>query len=819
MGGYDNTSIDNHRLTISGADIGTKLGHLPNGTAEEAFRTGANTWDWDRVNKKLYVMGLEGTALSLWDYDYTSDTWNYLTNLAPAVSADDRFPVMSYCNGDIYVISKYDGTFGKYTISGAVNNWTDLPNPTFSGVVIDSLDRVSMCSDGVRYIYALTSNYGQDTANRNFRRFDTISGTWASMDIGYRQYNYVTGGATNLTNTSCLTYDYDKDRVYLINASEERSTDGHYIQLYNVSADSWGTNWFNVDIVYNTAYIVESIWYHNKWLYVSCNPNFDTGYFFRYNLDTTAVEKLNLGYVHYDPVNADIVGVYMIAIDNDESDFGSSVYFAQIDSDRKYLYGYEAQSSLSGTYTSPILKMDDGYSSSYFVVDATTTSGLTSVSYDADSYNGSIRVRSSDTAPIDIDEVYLPTRIANQMYLYKYNLYNGSEVQWQVPTHGTILQDNSASAADRRTGHIAISFNTLQISKAGDTRYYFYVYDSKDGSEVYSHIATGNAYAFDTNMEFDKLGGLWGYRSIVYGSNYHLAHIDKQLVTVLADITSTDDFVYDLAVEMDGTGVWYTHQVNDALYHLDSAGTLLQSVGLTRPRAICGTSGNGCWVIDNSDYYARRYTSSGTISKSVHLGRTATRMCTDYADGFWYVSGSNIYHLNSNGTVLSTTNIVGVSHLRGLISGCVAWSEDNDWVKHINGAGTIVRTINGASSLTGIPGVFSSTYDTDRSFKIGRMPTSYDPVWGTGGSLPWKEVAKDSYFLPKEQYQQVELTLRTSRSAYTPYVNKLIMATAIKIQDIQPQSYKNIYVRTNIPSYVDIGDYETGLKVWWGMEE
>lgn len=816
MGTFDGTMTDNSSVLLSSTiAVSAKLGHLPNGSADEAFRTGANTWDWDRINKKMYVMGLEGTALSLWDYDYTEDAWNYLTNLAPAVAASDRFAVMCYCNGGIYVISQYTGTFGKYTISGAVNNWTNLANPTFS-YVLTNQDRVSMCSDGVRYIYALTSDYGQSTSNRNFKRFDTISGTWSSMDAGYQQYPYTSGGATGYSNTSCLTYDYDKDRVYLINASEEWAQGpSHYIQLYNVSANSWGTTWFDVTTVYNTDLVVESIWYHNKWLYVSCNPNFDTGYFFRYNLDTTVIEKINLGYEHYNPVQAAVVGVYMIAIDND-SIFGASVYFAQISADRTYLYGYNVEGGSSdGTYTSPIFKMDNKYNSSYFVPDITTTSGINSVSYDAGSYNGTIRVRSSDAEPTPINEVYWTVEVADNVYLYRYNLDTGVGGDWLGLIDASRTDSYGNTDVDRRTGHIASTSARYYVSKSGYDIGNIRIYD-RSGSTLYSKSST-HYYRLDRHLEFDKLGGLWGYEAVAY----HLLHFDYQLAAVLADVHTGSDFLYDLAAELNGQGIWYTDDDNNVVVHRNSAGTLLHQITLLTPRAICGTNDNGCWVIDNDDYYARRYTSSGTIFKSVYLGRNAEQMCADYNDGFWYYNGgdSKVYHVNSEGTELVNVYTSNVRRMRAMSDGCMVWSRNNDYVKWVNNAGAVVRTINGPSTTTFCAGVFHHSYDDYLNYQTDCLPDSDDTVWGTTGSAEWKEVRSGGYFLPTDQYHQVELTLRTTNTAYTPYVNKLLMAPAVKITDIQAQSSKDMYIRTDIPSSADIADYETRLKVWWGAEE
>jgi hypothetical protein len=776
---------------------------LPNGTADEAFRTGANTWDWDRVNKKMYVMGLEGTALSLWDYDYTADTWNYLTNLAPAVAASDRFPVMSYCDGAIYVISKYDGTFGKYTISGAVNNWTNLANPTFS-YTLTSLDRVSMCSDGVRYIYALTSEYGQSTNNRNFKRFDTVSGTWSSMNIGYEQYDYTSGSGTGYTNTSCLAYDYDKGRIYLVNASESY-TGNHYIQLYNVSSDSWGTNWFNVRTVYDTVTVRESIWYHNKWLYVSCNPTFDPGYFFRYNLDTTEIEKLNLGYVHYSDNNTDMVGLYIIAIDNDESAFGSSVYFAQINSDRKYLYSYNAQNDSSGTYTSPIFKMDDPHSSSYFIVDATTTSGFTSVSYDSGSYNGTIRVRGSDIEPLVIEEIYFPySDDARKMVPY-----TGSDVGWL--TDYCNLGSTIMTAVDRRTGDVLFVCQWYQNA-------YIYKYD-RNANFLYESGSKVDE-VFTTNVEFDKVGGFWGYSGYTrYGTdNRRLVHRDSTLAIQLVQIhESGADFLHDFAVEMNGDGVWYTNKTVNVVYHLDTDGNTLQQIVLQTPRAICGTSDNGCWVMDNTDLKVRRYAFNGNLVKTITLTRYADRMTSDLLDGFWYMRDNTIYHVTSEGVEDTSTMVSQPTMIRAMHTGCVVWSRVTNIITCIDFNGNITRTFTRSSSTYGF-GVYAHNYTDHLNYHTDIMPISYDLVWGTTGSASWKEVRKDGYFLPKELYHQAELTLRTNNAQYTPYVNKLLMAPAIKIEDIPSKSYKNMYIKTDIPTGADITDHETKLKTWWKIE-
>ena len=95
------------------------------------------------------------------------------------------------------------------------------------------------------------------------------------------------------------------------------------------------------------------------------------------------------------------------------------------------------------------------------------------------------------------------------------------------------------------------------------------------------------------------------------------------------------------------------------------------------------------------------------------------------------------------------------------------------------------------------------------------IPAPYDPVWGsTSGNLEWKEVKKDGYYLPKHKYHQVEVTLRDNAT-----LEKIIMAPAIRTQDIQSKSYKNIYLKADVPGDALIDAYEARLKTWWGVNE
>lgn len=468
-----------------------------------------------------------------------------------------------------------------------------------------------------------------------------------------------------------------------------------------------------------------------------------------------------------------------------------------------------------GVYTSPIFSLDNKYMASYFITDGTTESGTSSISYNENVYNGTIRVRSSNTKPLDIDEVFLPYSISTT-YISKHIIYNGDE---EVPWVSVAYSSGDAPfsvAVNRRNGDVVISY--VDSANYGKLKKY-----DKNGVEIYEAYGNNNKYRFNVNMECDKFGGIWGYGDL---SGYEtLIHWDNELdqFGILYELNDGTGFLYDLAVEMGGDGVWYTNKIDDMLIHKDYEGTTLNTIVLNEPRAVCGTLDSGCWVIDNTDKKAYRYNFVGALIKTVDIERTATRMCTDMYDGFWYISGNYVYHVTSNGVEdVNDVNIDQMAKIKGGYNGCIVWSSNNDWVKYIDNNGNITRTFSDPSGAgkTGIPALFSFRYEDFVEFQNtdNLIPVSYDPVWGTGGSLEWKEVRKDGYFLPKTVHHQSEITLR-SEGATSPSLNSLIISPAVKVQDIAKQSSKNVYVKTFIPDGADITDYETRLKTWWGVNE
>jgi len=188
-----------------------------------------------------------------------------------------------------------------------------------------------------------------------------------------------------------------------------------------------------------------------------------------------------------------------------------------------------------GVYTSPIFGLDNKYNASYFIIDGTTESGINSISYNENIYNGTIRVRSSDTKPLDIDEIYwiygnVP------FYVAKCVVYNGNQNDtWQNP--GGYYYYSHFTAVNRRNGDVAISYKYYYGASAiaGHVRIY-----NRNGDILYTSTNFGHGKYIDVNMEFDKFNGVWGY-----GSNNYLTliHYDNELDDVLYSLNDGTDFL------------------------------------------------------------------------------------------------------------------------------------------------------------------------------------------------------------------------------------------------------------------------------------
>lgn len=474
--------------------------------------------------------------------------------------------------------------------------------------------------------------------------------------------------------------------------------------------------------------------------------------------------------------------------------------------------------TVSGIYTTPVFKFNDKYKSSYFVVNAVTESGVNTVSYDEDMFNGTIRVRSSSIEPVESNIVFVGYRTGSGNHnIAKMDINNGDYIYPFTTNFATSLYAIRAAAVCRRTGKIACA-GYYSATYVYDS--FIYIFD-KDGVELYYLFVGNTRYTSNLNLEFDSAGGLWGYSTEM---GYSLFHYNSSLSSELYRLTESYDFCRGVVVEIDGEGVWYINITSESIVHLDSDGSVLASVALSSPLCIASASSGACWVFDSDDRKFYKYDSIGNLLKSKSVDHTATLMTTDYEEGFWYLASGYLYHVNEAGVTTTKVNVGSdVYRLKSGYGGCAAYSKDSFFVKWVNkGATNVYRNfdLSGLSSYsTSFPGVFPINYNSYKTMHLSGnlFPRLDDPVWGNNGTLKWKEVSKDGYFLPKTNYHQAQIKL--IGKDIPPSVNSIVMSPAIKIQDIPSKNSSNMYIRSNVPSSGNIEDYDAKLKCWWGIKE
>jgi len=95
---------------------------------------------------------------------------------------------------------------------------------------------------------------------------------------------------------------------------------------------------------------------------------------------------------------------------------------------------------------------------------------------------------------------------------------------------------------------------------------------------------------------------------------------------------------------------------------------------------------------------------------------------------------------------------------------------------------------------------------------------NHAPHDGPWNNLPWEERSINNC-VTNGRYKQYRITLRSnSNRTETPKILNIYTVRVLRVGEISPHNYKNIYARTTIPERTST-DLEHGrLKVWWNTE-
>lgn len=100
-------------------------------------------------------------------------------------------------------------------------------------------------------------------------------------------------------------------------------------------------------------------------------------------------------------------------------------------------------------------------------------------------------------------------------------------------------------------------------------------------------------------------------------------------------------------------------------------------------------------------------------------------------------------------------------------------------------------------------------------------PRGDDPKWGAlSGTVGWGSLQQNSVLFPTGRYAQVEYTLNSSPGFdTTPQLQVSQLDQGIRVGDIPASGTADLFLRTNLPDDIAIGDLQGGLKVFWELPE
>lgn len=769
-------------------------------------------WVYDSVNELVWAAFYTGTndtngVLKLYKYTVATNTWAFSSEIyrsdinayRMAFTCDDTYLYFLLSASDNFYVYRHDP-------AGAAGNLTSLGTTSRSGY---GILRKYMTTDGNGNIYLLIPH--------NASSGDTYL---------YEFYSDASTPITLVSDTERIDGDYTVSWVYSSYTGDfymlPSANDVKWVRRYRRSTNDWTNRFFNYGdrIAPGNSTIV--MYAHDKYLYFHDASYGNTLY--RYDLSTDLVEQK--------PINFTLTTAgypYMIIRDAMESGDDFTAFMAGVSgSDWYYMYGYntgyEQQSNLQnvipgeGTYTTPMIYLDDPYKSSYLKVLNTSEPGVTSVSLDPTVHDGTIEIRTSREPLVPVDEIYWSMPVAaSNLDLFRYTV--GTNV-WEhfLDIATSRYYYTYDTAVCRRSGKIGLTYYYAYYSAS----YYLAIYD-RDKNTVKGQQAHYRSYR---GMYFDGTTALWFYDE----------QIDALTRVPVDDITVQYETGYDpyaIAADLNGGDCWYTERTTYTLNRVSSSGNLELTLNLHSPYGLCSTEDNCVWVAQsNEPVYGncvQKYDRWGNLLQTIITKEALFRLAYDHQGGFYARGESdlgNFYYYDSQGNlILTITGHYGYDYIKGGKRGFVTYNSSDRRATYIsNESGEVLWTLSqqelghDMTYSQRCPDIFCWDETSEQhyvSFYKSLLPVSYDPIWYGQDLLPWVEVPKDGYFLPNNIRHQARITLRNFDGTSTPEIESVVMAPAVKITDIPPKESKPMYVKSDIPGDADFTQFGLKIKVWW----
>ncbi len=816
-GSFDNTKVFNNKVVIDSITTSyiNKITTLPYPGYTRIFGFYMNPWAYDQDSRLLYVATVESSMSSpvrLRSYSFKTNTWTFISELpTQGFSYNSNMVSLIKYNNYLYIKLAYSSAtenyFGRYDLNGAQGNWEWV----VPKLHVNGYPAVESCILAGNKIYFVEYGY------RSCVCYNLLTDSWHTLAIPR--------GVSTTTEPVAISLMYDEKREVLYSHVSSYNTQNSYIDRYNIATNTWEYGYLDYVSKLNVT-IPERVLidYYDDKFYLK---DYSFGnLMYVYDLTTDTTTSVDVGFTL-----SNTVGQHSLLTPPMSDKAEVTLLYVDIENDVNSIYGYNIQPSFdsqnytTGYYTTPIFDVVDKNLSSYFIIGEEVTEGISAITNDITTPNGTIQVVSSDSKPEPILEIYWEVNtgygdVAILKYNYNFDIITQSWVTIDIWPYDWLA--TGCTAVCRRTGVVLMSNKSRYHSQLGT---YLYIYN-RDGQKLFVRWlgAPNSTIDFsDGGADFTKDHGLWLFSKS--------ANTLKKLNYDLSDRTSLDILgIYDIAVEEDGNGVWYTDQPNNFLVHLAIDGTTLQTIYLRNVSSICPASNNGCWVVYealNGDQITVLYSSEGELQTTVSTHQGIIHMTSDTVGGFYYITntynGNNLFHVNAAGHETMSMFVDQPTRLKGCPVGVVVRSQHNGYCQYIDlMSGKIHKTIRPTynDNSNNFPAIFYWDIEAHKKFKdeYGDIdfPLTIDPIWGNGAN--WLEVPKNGWFLPKRRYNRVKVTLQSRSESYNASLTSVSMPNSIKVQDIPAKDSKDFYIRTTIPDNLTTSqDFESRVKAWWDI--
>jgi len=510
-----------------------------------------------------------------------------------------------------------------------------------------------------------------------------------------------------------------------------------------------------------------------------------------------------------------------------------------------------------GTYMTPIFK-NDSVKFAYIDMLQTAVSGSI-IAVDSDDYTSTLQIRSSHVKPIDYNvyrKIFIVSGNSRAFYYKDYLLINDVEVYNSYESVG-YFDSYSFTSPHQIIGVCHINYingkcfylHSFYSGHSGMNYYYMHIYLlTHTGVQIFKraiHYRSSASAASAASavvvyfVEIDWNDGIWIYLWVEKGGTYDLTEAGYYLLhysssgSLLYKEYSSSNFISGCDPVKDYNGALWCSRITgtQTVLKIDSTGEILVSYdSVTDVGRLCSTEDGGCWFIDNNALY--KLNSNGVLEDSItnlEITNSLNWVMRDESDDnfLWIVDGIYIKLISLDGRIYNSIYLgdsLSINRLHSISGGvfiyCTETGTGNHYIKFVEKmSGGVNKTIlNDAAPLTeGVNYRTMKAISYDNPILGNIIPLSDDPVWND--TLEWNKAVTNNAVLPREEYNQLKLTLRRPNTGVpSPSVENIYYQDNVEIINIPPGQSKTLYLRISLPDGVTIGgNYESNLRVWWEL--